>query len=51
MEKNDVTKWIFKVILTSMSDIIKGEIFGWVIYLFCFFFNYIIGICIVFLPL
>ena len=46
MEKN-VTKWFFKVILTSMSEIIKGEIFGWVIYLF-YFFNYIIGICIVY---
>ena len=35
MEKN-VTKWFFKVILTSMSEIIKGEIFGWVIYFVIF---------------
>ena len=25
MEKNDVTKWLFKVILTSISDIIYRE--------------------------
>ena len=34
-----------------MSDIIHGGIFGWVIYLFCYLFNYIVGIRIVYLRL
>ena len=34
-----------------MSYIIQGEIFGRVIYLFCYLFNYIIGIYIVYLRL
>ena len=50
MGKYDVGKWFFKVIPTWMSDIVQGEIFGWVIYLF-YFFDYIIGICIVYLRL